>query len=105
MPRKYILIARVPIIEPDTLKWARWFDNIDNRRVRHTDFPDGSRVSTVFLGLDHRYTDDGPPLLFETMIFPGQEFCERYSTWEEAVAGHERAVRMADVILKAGGKV
>lgn len=49
-------------------------------------------VSTVFLGLDHQF-DDGPPLLFETMIFGGKhdDYCERYATIEEARDGHRVA--------------
>ena len=53
-------------------------------------------VSTVFLGFDHGFLDDnGPPILFETMIFGGKhdQYQERYTTWDDAVAGHERAVR------------
>lgn len=56
-------------------------------------------VSTVFLSLDHAYhvgTEKGPPLLFETMVFglpDGGEYQERYSTWEEAEAGHKETVR------------
>ncbi len=54
------------------------------------------RVSTVFLGLDHQY-GDGPPLLFETMVFPKDSYsdlyCERYSTYDEAEAGHAKAVQ------------
>ena len=49
-------------------------------------------VSTVFLGLDHQWEDDGPPLLFETMVFgkgPLDERLERCTTWEEAEAMHE----------------
>lgn len=59
------------------------------------DIIDGVRVSTVFLALDHGYGDE-PPLLFETMIFGGEhdDYQERYSTWEEAEAGHKRAVKM-----------
>ena len=50
-------------------------------------------VSTVFLGLDHQW-GYGPPLVFETMLFDGPEdgYQERYATWAEAEAGHERAV-------------
>jgi hypothetical protein len=48
-------------------------------------------VSTVFLATNHNWFG-GPPLLFETMIFPECSYCERYSTWEEAEAGHELAV-------------
>ena len=28
-------------------------------------------VSTVWLGIDHAYTEGGPPVIFETMIFGG----------------------------------
>ena len=62
------------------------------------------RVSTVFLGIDHQF-GDGPPLLFETMVFPKNENAkmglwhdldqERYSTWDEAEAGHARMVERA----------
>lgn len=52
-------------------------------------------VSTVFLSLDHQFLD-GPPLLFETMIFPAGDYCERYSTWDEAEAGHAKAVALLE---------
>lgn len=49
-------------------------------------------VSTVFLGIDHRFGPDGPPLVFETMIFPKgdmtEEWVARYSTYQEALDGH-----------------
>lgn len=50
-------------------------------------------VSTVFLGLDHQY-GDGPPLLFETMVFGGplDHEMNRYSTWNEAEKGHQEMV-------------
>jgi len=51
-------------------------------------------VSTIFLGINHGWYED---LWFETMIFGGHhdEYQERYSTWEEAEAGHEKAVNLA----------
>lgn len=53
-------------------------------------------VSTVWLGLNHRY-DDGPPLIFETMVFPtgsfSEQYCRRYATKEQARAGHEAVVK------------
>jgi hypothetical protein len=54
-------------------------------------------VSTVLLGIDHRFGDDGPPLIFETMIFggPHNEYQERYSTREQAEEGHRRACDLA----------
>lgn len=47
-------------------------------------------VSTVFLGLNMRF-GPGLPLLFETMVFNGplQDEMARYSTWQEAEAGHD----------------
>jgi hypothetical protein len=53
------------------------------------------RVSTVFLGMDHSF-GEGPPLIFETMIFGGEhdEFQDRCSTYAEAEEMHARACRM-----------
>jgi hypothetical protein len=56
-----------------------------------------AKVSTVWLGLDHRMTvldGGGPPIIFETMIFGGPHDEEqwRYSTEVEARAGHELVV-------------
>ncbi len=53
-------------------------------------------VSTVFLELNHQY-GDGPPLLFETMIFGGEHDEEQwqYATEAEALQGHEVAVTLA----------
>ena len=51
-------------------------------------------MSTVFLGLNHAVSENGPPLLFETMVFGGQldSEQERYTTWEEAELGHSAMV-------------
>jgi hypothetical protein len=51
----------------------------------------------VFLGTDHSF-GDGPPLLWETMIFGGKhdEFQERYSNLADAKAGHKRALQNGD---------
>lgn len=55
----------------------------------------GVDVSTVFLFLDHR-SGDGPPLLFESMVFacgyPFDNECERCSTWVEAEEQHANMV-------------
>jgi len=49
----------------------------------------GCRVSTVFLGLDHNW-GEGPPVLFETMVFGGRfdQHQWRYVTWNGAESGH-----------------
>lgn len=65
----------------------------DYKRVAKTEIGD-IQISTVWLGLDHQY-GDGPPLIFETMQFGGNDDqeCERYSTIEEAKAGHDAWVK------------
>jgi hypothetical protein len=69
-------------------EWVGVFESAD-RSVARTEI--GARVvSTVWLGLDHGL-GDGPPMIFETMVFgpDGEsEDCERYSTEAEALAGH-----------------
>ena len=57
------------------------------------------QVSTVDLGLDHSF-GIGKPLYYETMIFKIENekvnyedlYCVRYTTEEEARAGHEIAI-------------
>lgn len=97
----YFLLDRTPVpiaCDPYTpegianlLTWARWFETAE-RRVA-LDYVGPSRVSTVFLGLDHNFWG-GTPLLFETMAFnaPLDADCERCSSWEEAERQHERMV-------------
>lgn len=60
-------------------------------------------VSTVWLGLDHNWWPDRPPKIFETMIFGGDLDLERwrYSTEEEARAGHAETCRLVQVICEA----
>lgn len=51
--------------------------------------PDRVMVSTVLLVLDHQW-GDGPPIIFETMVFGGRwdQEMDRYSTEAQALAGH-----------------
>lgn len=90
------------------LQWAEWFGNIENRRIARTEI-DRLEISTVFLGMDHQFGLGGPPLIFETMIFcidrsQGKDlYMERYSTWEQAIHGHDRivqAVRDGTLVLE-----
>lgn len=54
-------------------------------------------VSTVWLGLDHGWGFSRRPIIFETMIFSGHGLSGvatwRYSTAQDAMRGHMRAVR------------
>lgn len=82
----------------DTSEWAEMFQNADRRIVKQEKVG-GLSVSTVFLGIDHSFTwHYEAPVVFETMIFglpDDEEYQERYCTWEEAEAGHARAVMYA----------
>lgn len=91
--KHYILDGKTPKLIDDFMEWAKYYETAD-RIVKKTEVL-GCEVSTVFLGIDHAYFG-GPPILFETMIFGGEhnEFQERYSTWEEAEAGHQRAIEL-----------
>lgn len=77
----------------DTLRWAKLFEDRSYQRVALTILTNGIKVSTVWLGLNHQW-GDGPPLIFETMVFPDtadfhEDDCARYSSEAEAVAGHQ----------------
>lgn len=89
----YILEGKIAKPVDDAIEWAKRFE-ASNRTVKKTQLPDCD-VSTVFLGINHRH-GAGAPILFETMIFGGEHdgFCERYSTWEEAEAGHQKAIEL-----------
>lgn len=86
--------AREVVEEPDIYTWAKWFENAAQRVVAKAWPADHIQVSTVFIGLDHRFGDDGPPLVFETMVFGGplDQEMEHYATWREAIAGHDAMV-------------
>src|SRR5690242_17008743 len=94
----YVLRDKRPVLVPDLLTWAREFETME-RRVKSEELPNGLWVSTVFLGIDHQF-GDGPPLLFETMVFKSRKvldeiYCERCSTWDEAEEQHRTAVTWA----------
>lgn len=103
-PHWYGLDGRTPVrLETGAQQRAEWHrrersiarDDVDPYRVAATELGDGRHVSTVFLGLDHQWLPGGPPLLFETMVFPECSMCGRCSTWDQAVAQHEVVVEEA----------
>lgn len=62
-------------------EWARDFEDEEKRRVGWTRLWWGGSVSTVWLGLNHRFYGDGPPIIFESMMFtpryPQRDFLHR----------------------------
>ncbi len=95
MNDKYILVDGKPVICDDVLEWSKWFEK-DDRKIEHTIICDtgDEYVSTVFLALDHSF-GNGPPILFETMVFGGplDQETNRYATMEEAKQGHINMVK------------
>jgi len=96
--------------DADLIEWARevWGDESGKgRRVAFTEVAPGIAVSTVFLGLDHRYGGSGPPIVFETMVFDdyGAGDCYRYATWDDAVTGHEAVVARIKASKSAAKRV
>jgi hypothetical protein len=92
---KYYKLDGKTLVPCDLIEWAEMFQK-DNRHVG-LDMVYGMRVSTVFLGMNHN-TGPGDPLLFETMVFVGRsgndELMLRYSTYDEAEAGHKGIVTL-----------
>ena len=97
---KYILQGHDVVPVDDVLQWAKWFQVAD-RHVANDNLS-GVQVSTVFLGLDHRFNLQGPPIVFETMVFGGEfdQYQERYSSWEEAENGHAEILQRVKTALE-----
>lgn len=62
-------------------------------------------ISTVCLGCDSRTSvEDGPPVIFETMVFWAGHFLDRtqvrYETYEAALDGHDTACSIVRMALK-----
>ena len=78
-------------------QFSRDLSNPDKRRIALTELSDGKIVSTIWLGINHRF-GDGPPLIFETMVFPKADDwndldMQRYSIESEAIKGHQEMVK------------
>ena len=102
---RYILVDKVPQIEPDLIKWAMWFEDIENRIIAQENVEKDVRVSTTFLGLDYSFSGSNVPILFETRIFGGRydKYQQRYATWEAAEKGHKLAVQIAKGEIEPDG--
>lgn len=102
-------------------RWGELAEDPSYRRVARTMVGELC-VSTVWLGLDHNYRP--PPLIFETMVFDEgttesvewggitrgfnpslDEFTRRYTTEEQAVAGHDQVVAELLALLAGAQKI
>lgn len=94
-------------------EWSHLVEIYEYRLVAYDEVGDSIHVSTVWVGLDHSFFD-GPPLIFETMVFTlkdmpyimpsGIEYWwegveqYRYPTLAEAEAGHVKILEMVRVL-------
>lgn len=82
--------------KPMTMKQWERLTRDEYKRVAYDTVGDVA-ISTIWLGIDHQF-GEGPPLIFETMIFGIDSDLDqeqwRYSTEAEAIAGHKRAMEM-----------
>ena len=96
-PHYAILVDGQVIPYENVLEWATWLeqaDKKDGRRVALTTIGT-TRISTVFLGLNHAFAYNDKPQWFETMCFSQDDIDgenERYETLDEARRGHDRMV-------------
>lgn len=93
-------------------RWGELLETPDYQRVAITAIEQGPGkpalvVSTVWLGINHRFGDEGLPIIFETMVYEAPKDSgaatgdraanwldeqERYCTEAEALEGHKRMV-------------
>jgi hypothetical protein len=92
MSRYFILRDGEVIEEPDHRSWSEWYESsfgevecIDRTQLNQ------ATVSTHFLAVDMTLARDASPMLFETRVSGGwlADQRQRYSTLEEARAGHQ----------------
>ena len=88
--KRFILDADHHVVEATSWRqWGEFFENLTNRLVDYTDITSQMYVSTVFLGIDHRFSSSGPPIVFETMVFGGPDSIDQ-SQWRYCVLGRRR---------------
>lgn len=93
MRNKYYILKGKDPVPCDLMDGAVWLEGAKESRIVKQEMVGDSKISTVFLGLDHSF-GEGPPLLFETLIFGGplDGWMWRCSTREQAEEQHRKAV-------------
>lgn len=100
MSKFYLLDENKQPYEVSLEESYKVYRDMDMKIVKQETVGD-SKVSTVFLGLDHAWGHENGPILFETMIFDGyyEGFQRRYKTYDEALQGHKDTVEMVNNYL------
>lgn len=84
-------------------EFSRLWHDMEYRRIGLDEVSPGITVSTVWLGIDHNWKDDGSwPIIFETAVITRGEFeiTARYVTLGDALVGHGMTVAGLKVAAK-----
>jgi hypothetical protein len=85
--------------EITVLEWADLFNDKSYQIVNQKIIDENNFISTVWLGLNHNFSNNGDPLIFETAIFKNGE-CEifgRCSTEKQANEMHGLAIAVNEL--------
>ncbi len=97
----YILDENKNVIPASILEWRQFLENDYDNKIVNQEEISNYVISTIFLGIDHNpewspeVDENYKPHIFETIIFKDDNsdiYCRRYSTWEEAGEGHQKAI-------------
>jgi hypothetical protein len=81
-----------PVRQDDHAAWKRFMQDVSRRRVA---FDEAGRwtVMTLFMGIDHDFVGNGPPVLWKTSVFgpqPWGGFSCWYSSRWRALSQHDQ---------------
>lgn len=98
-----------PLSMNQMMEWLRdhGVEEWQERKRVTLDTVDGVDISTVFLYHNHSFLPTEPPILYETMVFGGplDQAQQRYSTWDEAIEGHEAMLAQVKLALAVQAQV
>lgn len=97
----YYILTDKKLVKTTRKEWSAYreacWENPDLKRVG-SDEINGHTVSTVLLPCAFGFPGEDEKI-FETMVFSGETgrdiYCEQYNTYEEAEAGHKKAIQWA----------
>jgi len=93
MKSRHYILKDGKVVPATLMAWAKWFET--SERIVKQEQVGNSKVSTVFLGLDHSFLDEAP-VLWETMVFGGKLDLEM----ERCSGNREQAEAMHELMVK-----
>lgn len=106
----YKLAGRRVVRVENSREWCQWFGQADNRVLVSENKPWQISVSTIFLGISYQHCPQGPPMVFETMVFQADDpshwhsLHARHATWGQAAQYHAKAMQIIGDTLEPGNQ-